>query len=210
MERGIKFTTIQTDNIEGIIGEEILLLVDEEKFKDVDFSDIVLISIKDPNDTTIDFSEVQKRFKKFIALEFWDIEEDIGAKANGMPVKPINTKQAEQIAQFIVDNKNEKFMIHCIAGQSRSAGVAVALDTIINFNGSSKARSMRPCIIHQHWRYDPNPKVIKMVISAFFSLGLDDKNLINCTNCDTIIKQPLISTKDGNRTDLCPECFHDL
>ena len=208
MERGIKFLTIQTDNIEGIIGDEILLLVDEPKFEHVDFSDTVLISIKDPG-SDVDFSEVHKRFKKHIALEFWDIEEDIGVKANGFQVKPIVSKQAEDIVRFILENKDEKFMIHCIAGQSRSAGVALALDAILNFNGNLKSRALVPCIISQHFRYDPNPKVVEMIIAAFFSLGLNTEEEV-CIHCQAIIKTPLKSLKNGIEANICPSCFKEL
>jgi len=50
----------------------------------------------------------------------------------------ISDKNAKIIKDFILNNKNEQFIIHCELGQSRSVAVAMAIECLLSFNGKSK------------------------------------------------------------------------
>ena len=77
-----------------------------------------------------DFPVLKKGWKDIIQLRFDDVEgkeTDIGSASN-----VLQDKQAEKLLDFVVKNLHCEFFIHCDAGISRSAGVAVALEKIFN------------------------------------------------------------------------------
>jgi len=139
---------------EGIISKrEVQILSDNQL---IDKSNTVLISIVDPDVEYLD-SEVTKNFKGYIGLKFWDIEEQIGNYS------PISTLQAEEIRDFIVKNQDKKFLIHCMAGQSRSAGVACAVECIVNFDGDVYNYQTGSSDVKAHPRYYPNLTVFDKI-----------------------------------------------
>lgn len=89
----------------------------------------VVISILNPGVEPFDL-DILGRFKKARTFHFHDLEEDF---AN---IKVISDEMAEDIRNYILENKNERFIVHCMAGQSRSAGTAKAIECLIKFNGN--------------------------------------------------------------------------
>lgn len=117
------FNSMSSNKIVGIIGEE--------EFKKVIPSiDVVVISIQDPH-TKSEEKLNYDGWKDYLNIKFWDLEEDF------CKMKIISSEIAKEIAKFIIKNKNERFIIHCKAGQSRSAGVGIAVEIITLFNGNS-------------------------------------------------------------------------
>lgn len=93
----------------------------------------VLISITEPDSTPK--PEFQNGWKDIVRLEFWDIE----TIKDGI-FYPINDAQARKIADFIrrhhEDRDEVRLVIHCRAGISRSAGVALAAFEFTQYSGS--------------------------------------------------------------------------
>ena len=158
--------TVQTDTIVGIISRK---EVKELLCTYTDFSDVVLISISEPeccgyvneglSDTDV------KRFKDSLRVKFWDIEEDFGE------YKVIPDVVAKQIQDFILKHKDQRFLIHCRAGQSRSAGVGLALECIKYFGiGDDAKYNYSTCFnseIKQHSRYSPNLVVFDKIVKDY-------------------------------------------
>lgn len=141
---------------EGIISySEFMYLIDDPKLNK---PDIAVISITDP-DLPIPSPRRFEGFFDFIQLQFWDIEKSIGK------YKPISNKQAEQVYNFILKNRYKKFLVHCMAGVSRSAGVACAIECIINYNGSNYNYKIGHSDVTKHPRYYPNWTVYDKIIN---------------------------------------------
>ena len=197
-------TSINNKNIEAIVGkEEMIFIAEHENFNQKDF---VLISIQDPDDKD-DLSIYQNRFKKHLAIRFFDVEEDLHVKSGGFPVIPLNNEEAKQLADFIKENKKEKFFIHCAAGMSRSAGVGLAVNCIVNHNGSKYNASQFPSDIKAHFRYCPNLVVYDKIIENYMH---DDDNRIVCKKCDARFDEPIKGLKNGSEILNCPSCFKEI
>lgn len=88
------------------------------------FSD-VLVSIGEPGQP---LPNLQNGWRDVLSLQFWDVEEDL--HKDGQIYTGISVEQAEQIAEFIKrwHHRDEpvRFTAHCLAGISRSAGVALS------------------------------------------------------------------------------------
>lgn len=81
----------------------------------------VLISITDPGTETPFF---KTQFEDKLELKFHDIEEE----SKGFQL--FSVEEALEILDFAIEHKNSRFVIHCEAGISRSAAVAVCLENI--------------------------------------------------------------------------------
>lgn len=118
----------------------------------------VVISIQDP-DHSIDLCF--SGYKDFLQVRFWDVEQDIGK------YKPISGKKAERIAQFITKHKGENFVIHCEAGVSRSAGVALAVECINYFDGDKYLFATGEYTsITAHPKFSPNLTVYDRIMQS--------------------------------------------
>ena len=198
------FTSINTNLIEAIVSkEEMQIAAEHENYNQKDF---VLISIQDPDDKD-DLSAHHKKFKDVLSIRFWDVEEDIGVKSGGFPVIPLNDDEAKKIADFIYKNKDEKFFIHCAAGVSRSAGVGLSVDCIINHNGSKYNAGQFPSEIKNHFRYSPNFVVYDKVIENFKRI---EQLKYRCESCDSSFEEPIKGLKEGKETFSCPSCFNEI
>lgn len=156
--------TITTDKIEGIISrKEILTLLDENR---IDKRNLVLISISEPEhqgyvDEALTDEDVSG-FKDVIRVKFWDVEDNLN-----MPMyPPISVETAKEIKEFIIKHKDDRFLIHCRAGQSRSAGVGLALECLLKYNGSLFEANQNYSPIKEHPRYYPNLTVRDRIINA--------------------------------------------
>lgn len=159
--------SVSTSTIEAIIGRhELRQLLSDPTF---DPSNLVLISISEPlfehyQDEAISDLDAS-RFKSCIKLKFWDIEEQIG------PYLTITDEQGKQLQQFILANLDSRFLIHCRAGVSRSAGVGKAIECIKYFGIGEDAKynyqTSFTSEIDAHSRYHPNKKVFDTIVKDY-------------------------------------------
>jgi len=155
-----KINTVSTNLIKGIIS------LNEFKYiKDtINKENLVLISISEPKqngyeDETLSDTDV-KDFKDSIRVKFWDVEEDIDE------YKVISDSVAKELHDFIIKNKNNKFLIHCKAGQSRSAGVGMAVECLINHDGDKYQYILKGSDITKNPRYSPNFTVYDKIVNS--------------------------------------------
>jgi len=107
----------------------------------------------------------KKRFFDVLSVSFWDVAEDLEF------YKPINKKETNKIAKFIHKHKNsKKYIIHCSAGISRSAGVGMAIHCCLDFDGDINKFKKETCHIYNHKRYRPNEYVFEKICRAFKGL----------------------------------------
>jgi len=156
-----KIFSIHNDLIKAIISREEVKKYSENNFKDLEIDkNTVLISITDPN-TLILSEQILKNFKDKLNIQFWDVEEnsEIGK------YEIISKEKANIIKEFILKNKKNNFVIHCEAGISRSAGVGLAVECLIKFNGNKdKYLKEYKSDILEHHRYYPNQTVFKLIV----------------------------------------------
>ena len=157
--------TISTNTIEAIISRnEIKELI---RTNNVDKENIVLITIGEP-DNKIDSKltlEETKYFKDVLMIEFWDIEEDFG------DYKIITDEQGKIIQDFIIKNIDNKFIINCQAGKSRSAAVGKSIECLKFFGIGEEAKyNYQTCFsseIDAHSRYYPNLTVFDKIVKEY-------------------------------------------
>jgi predicted protein tyrosine phosphatase len=162
---------------------------------------VVLVSIQDPDDNE-DLTTFKNKFKDSLTLKFWDTEDDLGVSSNGYPVIPIDEKEANKFIDFLIKNKEEKFFIHCAAGQSRSAGVGLALETILKFNGDKYLASQFPSDIKDNKRYSPNLKVYDVIVDTFNKRNITLQKNFLCPFCNLSFDKYIKNEKK------CPICFN--
>ena len=159
------YNSISTSLIEAIISREELITYAST----IDTSPLVLISISEPifenyKDEALPAS-ITSKFKDSLSVNFWDIEDDIP------PYLAITDDIAYQIQQFILANLDQRFIIHCRAGVSRSAGVGKAIECIKYFGIGDQARyGYTTCFtseIDQHTRYFPNRTVFNKITKDY-------------------------------------------
>jgi len=147
--------SMSSDLITGIVGRNDL---DYYIKNEIDLSNTVLISITDPDRPKIN-KEIINAFNGALETSFWDVEESIGHYI------PIDEKTSKIIKDFILDNKDKKFIIHCEAGVSRSAGVGMAIECLVEHNGEKYHYQTSYSNVKSHPRYFPNLKVYDMILS---------------------------------------------
>jgi len=146
---------LKNDLFEGIVGKQEFILLSEEDV--IDKANTVLIAIHDP-DAQLHKPEHISGFKDVLELQFWDIEEQIGS------YKPLSKEQGQNIFDFIKKNKDSKFLVHCHAGMSRSAGVACAIECIVNEDGNDYYYATSHSDVKAFNRYHPNYTVFDKII----------------------------------------------
>lgn len=165
--------SIKTKEIKAIIGRKDILEYSKNNFLDLEInSNTVLISITDPKSKILD-NDILEKFKDSLSIQFYDIKEDMMdnyTTSSSWKFVPINNKEAKTILDFILKHKNDNFLIHCEAGQSRSAGVGLAIECILKFNGNKKEFSFEPSDILNHHRYEPNMLVFDKIIEEYNKL----------------------------------------
>ncbi len=159
MKTGIepKDNFVQSDIIVGIIGaEEYLGYYNRDEIENKE--DIVLIAIHDPDRSSHPDFKVEG-FADVLQMHFWDIETSIEG------YEAITLEQGKEIKEFIYQNKDKKFLIHCAAGISRSAGIGCAVECIVNYRGMNYEYKTGSSDIRNHWRYSPNWTVYDKIIT---------------------------------------------
>lgn len=122
--------------------------------------EIVLISITEPDNTQYvsDDPTTTIGFHDVLESKFWDVEERIGN------YNCLSDEQGTEIQEFILRNKDKRFLIHCKAGMSRSAGVAKAVECLINFDGDKYSYLTSQSALSGYERYCPNLTVFDKVV----------------------------------------------
>ncbi len=108
----------------------------------------------------LDYQRTMTFFKRNIRLEFWDTEDNVPG------YDTISSKQADTLVDFIDQNLDRTFAIHCDAGQSRSAGVALAIECIIGYKGNRYLAGLDSSYTDAE-RYSPNRKVFDKIMDAW-------------------------------------------
>ena len=134
---------------------EVFNELDIQKFK-TDKEHIV-ISIQGPNFDFVKLPEQKSRLD-WIGLTFYDLDRDTGQFPYDRFI--FTKSQADLILQFVDKWKDRinLILINCVAGISRSAGVAAALSKIINGEDS---------YFFKH--YLPNSKVYSTILNTYYT-----------------------------------------
>ena len=146
---------LKNDLFEGVLGKRELEMLSSEGL--VKKTGTVLIGIHDP-DSTFNLDEVVDGFDDVLEQMFWDVEEGPGRQ------KPISDEQASELKNFIENNKGKRFMVHCHAGMSRSAGIACAVECIVNYDGDVYNFKTGHSDVKAFKRYYPNWTVFDKIM----------------------------------------------
>lgn len=153
----MKFSDIKTvsnDLILGIISRNEFLKVQ----KNLPKKDLVLILVLEPGMEDIS-NEIVQDFKDVLQIKFWDVEESF------CQYDPLTDSQGNELKEFILKNKDSQFLISCKAGKSRSAGVGLAIECLINHSGDKYAHQTSYSSIKEHkGRYTPNLTVYDKIL----------------------------------------------
>ena len=146
--------------INSISNEKVIGVISRKQFLEVHQelpSNLAIISILDPKIEPFDI-DILGKFDRFGTFHFDDVEEDF------CNYRLISDEVAERLRNFILDNKDRQFLVHCMAGQSRSAGVAKAIECLCFFDGDVFAyRTSFDSDIGKNKRYFPNLAVFDKV-----------------------------------------------
>ena len=176
---------LKDDLFEGIVSwEEYLLMFNEDV---LDKHNTVLISIHDPN-RNIHPPQKVSGWSDVLQIQFWDIESPVGNYT------VITDDQGYTIKQFIEKHKDKRFMVHCAAGVSRSAGVGLAIECIVKYGGDKYLYSTSKSNIKGHSRYSPNYKVYDVIMDSY-NKECTRKGFDFCAVCGNI------------KTDICLTCI---
>ena len=123
-----------------------------------------IISITDTDKADVIFEKNEANgIKAVLRLKFDDVERDYKNE------HCITKEDAENIVKFVNKNKNkvDKFIVHCEAGVSRSAGVGAAIMKALNGDDWDVFKNPLKC---------PNMKCYRTVLNAFIDAGYFDED----------------------------------
>ena len=125
-------------------------------------SAIISITDTDKADVIFEKNEING-IRAILKLKFDDVERDYKNE------HCITKEDAESIVKFVNKNKNkvDKFIVHCEAGVSRSAGVGAAIMKALN--GDDWVVFNNPIMC-------PNMKCYRTVLNAFQNAGYFDED----------------------------------
>lgn len=108
------------------------------------------------------YNSVVNHFKDTIIVDFWDTE-------NNVPGYPsIDEKTAISLIKFIDKHMDSKFVIHCDAGQSRSAGTSMAVECIVDYFGDKYTYSQSNKFVDtKPEQYSPNRYVYDKIMETY-------------------------------------------
>ena len=123
---------------------------------------IISITDTDKADVVFDKNEVNG-IRAVLRLKFDDVERDYKNE------HCITKEDAENIVKFVNKNKNkvDKFIVHCEAGVSRSAGVGAAIMKALHGDDWDVFKNPLKC---------PNMKCYRTVLNAFIDAGYFDED----------------------------------
>ena len=123
---------------------------------------IISITDTDKADVIFEKNEVNG-IRAVLRLKFDDVERDYKNE------HCITKEDAESIVKFVNKNKNkvDKFIVHCEAGVSRSAGVGAAIMKALNGDDWDVFKNPLKC---------PNMKCYRTVLNAFAEAGYFDED----------------------------------
>lgn len=147
---------LKNNLFEGIIGKRELAMLSDECL--IEKKGTVLIGIHDP-DSGFNPTDVTHGFDDVLEVKFWDTE---GGEGEAHP--PISSIQGLEIREFIEKHKDKRFLIHCHAGMSRSAGVGCAVECIVNYHGDVYSFKTGLSDVKDFERYYPNWKVFDTIL----------------------------------------------
>ena len=123
-----------------------------------------IISITDTDKADVIFEKNEANgIRAVLRLKFDDVERDYKNE------HCITKEDAESIVKFVNKNKNkvDKFIVHCEAGVSRSAGVGAAIMKALNGDDWDVFKNPLKC---------PNMKCYRTVLNAFVDAGYFDED----------------------------------
>ena len=123
-----------------------------------------IISITDTDKADVIFEKNEANgIRAILRLKFDDVERDYKNE------HCITKEDAENIVKFVNKNKNkvDKFIVHCEAGVSRSAGVGAAIMKALNGDDWDVFKNPLKC---------PNMKCYRTVLNAFIDAGYFDED----------------------------------
>lgn len=123
-----------------------------------------IISITDTDKADVIFEKNEANgIRAVLRLKFDDVERDYKNE------HCITKEDAESIVKFVNKNKNkvDKFIVHCEAGVSRSAGVGAAIMKALNGDDWDVFKNPLKC---------PNMKCYRTVLNAFADAGYFDED----------------------------------
>jgi len=163
----MKLNTISTSTIEAIISRNELI----DNINNFKTSDLALISISEPLHQHYEDEQLPNSicnlFDNYLKVKFWDIEEDF------LHYKIISNEIAKEIQDFILENnkQNKRFLVHCRAGQSRSAAVGKSIECLKYFGIGEEAKynyqTNFNSEIDAHTRYHPNLTVFDKIVKDY-------------------------------------------
>ena len=157
---------IQNDLFEGIMGIHEYIKYQANLPLDVR-KGIVLISITEPDssdypDTLLSLGNpvYTSGYHDVLEMKFWDVEETIGTYT------PLSDPQGKELREFIIRNLGKKYLVHCRAGMSRSAGIGKAIECLVNYGGDTYTYSTGHSDIGNYPRYFPNNTVYAKILKG--------------------------------------------
>lgn len=166
----MKFSSTKTKHIELIIGQEEFISLSLLTKKE-DLNDFNIISIFEPTETILPL-ELYESFNSHLILTFADIRkkiEDTNLSLNEkeeLSKLEIQNKDFEILKDYILNNKDKKFIINCQVGVSRSAAIGIILENLLNDNQIDI--DLETNKILSHWRYSPNPIILEKYFKKDF------------------------------------------
>ena len=166
----IKFSSTKTKHIELIIGQEEFISLSLLTKKE-DLNDFNIISIFEPTETILPI-ELYESFNSHLILIFADIRkkiEDTNLSLNEkeeLSKLEIQNKDFEILKDYILNNKDKKFIINCQVGVSRSAAIGIILENLLNDNQIDINLEIDKIL--SHWRYSPNPIILEKYFKKEF------------------------------------------
>lgn len=166
----MQFSSTKTKHIELIIGQEEFISLSLLTKKE-DLNDFNIISIFEPTETILPI-ELYESFNSHLILIFADIRkkiEDTNLSLNEkeeLSKLEIQNKDFEILKDYILNNKDKRFIINCQVGVSRSAAIGIILENLLNDNQIDI--DLETNKILSHWRYSPNPIILEKYFKKDF------------------------------------------
>lgn len=173
----LHFFTVKTKHIDFIFSRKEFVTLTFLSEKDF-LKNYNVISITEPTEEDFD-DNIFKYFNNFIKLSFSDIHYDLTHTNSYFDVNEdiltISNEQIILLKDFIINNKDKKFIIHCTAGISRSPAIGLYIEELLNDNSIDIKKNQ--ILIINHDRYYPNKNVVFKTIGKTFEYNEECDNI---------------------------------